>query len=118
MFQQRQLNEVSPLTEVSFCVSTPGTVASGTTVVYAAVACTVGGAYASTNSPATFALGDQLEVFPSAAAATNGLLVSAAPTATPGTVGLYFQNSTGSSVTPVAGAKYTIVATRITNAVV
>lgn len=116
MFQARQIEEIQALTEISFCVATPGAVASGsTTIGVAAAVCTVGAFTGGT--PATFALGDQLEVYPSAAAATNGVLVSAAPTATPGTCTLYFQNITGSSVTPVAGAKYTIVATRLNPAV-
>jgi hypothetical protein len=63
--------------------------------------------------PATFALGDFLEIYPSATAGTNGLVVSAAPTATPGTVLVTFYNGTGGSVTPVAGSKYTIVANRL-----
>lgn len=66
-------------------------------------------------TPATFALGDQLEIFPSAAAATNGVNVSASPTATAGTAGVYFTNNTGGSITPVATATYVIVATRFPN---
>lgn len=116
MFQTRQYEEMQPQVEVSFGVATPGAVASGSTTIGASMACVVGGP--GNTSPATFALGDQLEVFPSAAVVANGVLVSAAPTATPGTCELYFQNITGSSVTPVAGAKYTIVATRITPSLV
>lgn len=103
MFQQRQINDVMQLLEVSTATIAPGAVTSGSTPVYAAVAF----------AGATFALGDQLEIFPSAAAATNGVLVSATPTATPGTAGVYFQNTTGGTITPTS-AKYTIVATRIT----
>lgn len=116
MFQARQIDEVQALTEISFGVATPGAVATGATIlVGASMACTVG-AFTG-GQPATFALGDQLEVYPSVAAATNGLSVSAFPTATPGTCELYFTNATGGSITPVAGAKYTIVATRLNPAV-
>jgi hypothetical protein len=113
MFQARQIDEVQALTEISKCVATPGAITSGsTTVGVAAAVCSVGGA-STTSAPATFALGDQLEVYPSAAAACNGVLVSAASTATPGTCTLYFQNITGGTVTPTAGAVYTIIATRL-----
>jgi hypothetical protein len=116
-FQARQIDEVQAFTEISFGVATPGAVASGAgTLVGALMACVVGGP--GNTAPATFALGDQLEVYPSAAAAVNGLSVSAFPTATPGTCELYFSNITGGSITPVAGAKYTIVATRLSPAVV
>lgn len=109
MFQQRQFNEVNGLVEISFVALTPGAVANATTV-YATGACKLGNATSS--QAATFALGDQLEVFPSAAAACNGINVQAAPTATAGTAGFYFQNNTGGSITPTAGAVYTVVATR------
>ena len=110
MFQQRQIAEVNPLTEFSFATATPGAVANGTTVAVL-VACTLGAT--GSGFPATFALGDQLEVYASAAAATNGINVSASPSATPGSAYLYFQNQTGGSITPVAGAKYTLSATRL-----
>ena len=112
MFQTRQYEEINPLVEVSRCVATPGAITTGTTVNVATAVCTVGAQGVGT-SPATFALGDQLEVFPSAAAATNGIIVQAAPTATPGTCTLSFANPTGGSITPTAGAVYTIIATRI-----
>lgn len=111
MFASRQFEEISPLIEISKCVASPGAVTTATTVGVS-VACTVGASGVGT-SPATFALGDQLEVFPSAAAACNGVVVSAAPTATPGTCELTFQNNTGGTITPVAAALYTIVATRL-----
>lgn len=113
MFQQRQFEEIQPFVEISFGVSTPGAVASGAaTLVGATMACVVGGP--GNTSPATFGLGDRLEVYPSAAAAANGLSINAFPTATQGTCQLYFTNITGGSITPIAGAKYTVVATRIT----
>lgn len=102
MFQQRQVNDVMQLIEVSKATIAPGTVNSASTT------------YSATAFPgATFALGDQLEIFPPAVAATNGVLVSAAPTGTAGTAGVYFQNNTGGNVAIVSGT-YTIVATRIT----
>lgn len=103
MFQQRQLNDIMQLMEVSTATIAPGAVTSGSTPVYSATAF----------PGATFALGDQLEIFPAAGTACNGILVSATPTGTVGTAGVYFQNTTGGTITPVSG-KYTIVATRIT----
>lgn len=111
MFQQRQIAETYPLVEISFANITPGAVANTTTVTVAAQAFTLGAAGSA--SPATFALGDQLEIWPSAAAACNGLVVSASPGVTPGTAVVTFYNGTGSSITPVAGAKYTILALRL-----
>jgi hypothetical protein len=110
MFQQRQFGEIQPLTEISFAVITPGAVGNGTTVG-TATAFTLGATGSA--SPASFALGDQLEIFPSAAAAANGVNITAVPTATVGTAEVYFQNQTGGPITPVAGAKYTIIATRL-----
>lgn len=110
MFQARQSEEIQPLIEISFATISPGAVGNGTTVV-TSTAFTLGAAGSA--SPATFALGDQLEIFPSAAAATNGVNVTAIPGATPGTASVYFQNNTGGSITPVASQKYTIIATRL-----
>jgi len=63
-------------------------------------------------SNATFALGDNLEVIAPAAAALNGIVVTASPSATPGTCVVSFQNNTGAGITPVASTKYTILAKR------
>ena len=115
MHQARQIDEVQQLTEISFANISPGAVGNGATVGVS-VAFTLGAPGSA--SPATFALGDQLEIFPSAGAATNGVQVQAAPTATPGTAEVYFTNATGGSITPVASAKYTIVSTRITNTLI
>lgn len=109
MFQQRQSTEINPLSEISFVTLSPGAVTNGSTV-YVTGACKLGAAGSA--FPATFALGDQLEVYPASGSATNGVLVSAAPTATGGTAGFYFQNNTGGSITPVASSVYTVVATR------
>lgn len=108
MYQNRQFEEMQPLSELSFSVSfTPGAVANNT-VITSSQACTLAG----TTVPATFALGDQLEVFAPASAALNGLLVGASPGPTPGTAIFFFQNGTLGSITPVA-AVYRIVATRL-----
>jgi len=107
MFQQKQVAEINPLVETSFATVSPGAVGNNATVSVA-VAFTLGSV---SGNPATFALGDQLEIFAPAGAATNGIVVSAAPTATAGTARVYFQNATGGSITPVSGT-YTIVATR------
>src|SRR5271165_4814874 len=108
MFQQRQMNDVHQLVEISKGVATPGAVGNGATVGVS-VAFTLGGI---AGNPATFALGDYLQVYPSAAAVTNGINVTAAPGPTAGTAVLNFQNATGGSITPLAGASYTIVAMR------
>jgi hypothetical protein len=110
MFQIRQVEEIIPLVEISFANITPGAVGNGTTVA-TVTAFTLGAA--GSGVPATFALGDQIEIYASSGAATNGVIVTAAPTATPGTAQVYFQNATGGSITPVASSKYTIVATRL-----
>ncbi len=112
MFQQRQFNEVWPLIEESYTTATvsPGAVSSATPVAVSA-ACSLGTPLGGGTSAATFALGDNLEVFPPASALTNGLQVIAAPTATPGTCEIVFINYTGSSVTPVAGI-YKVIARR------
>lgn len=107
-FFARQRDEVNPLVEISFTPSfTPGAVANGATVA-TSQACTLG----NTTVAATFNLGDIMDIFPPASAALNGLHCSVFPTATAGTAQIYFINSTGGSITPVA-AKYLIVATRI-----
>lgn len=110
MFQQRQFAEVYPLVEISFAALTPSAVSAGATVGVTATACTLGNT--GSGLPATFAVGDQLEVWPSPGAATNGLIVSAAPSATVGSATFSFYNPTAGSITPVAGSKYTIVAVR------
>jgi hypothetical protein len=109
MFQQRQLNEIEALIEVSNTPAlTPGAVGNGSTVAVSA-ACTLQG----TTSPATFALGDNLqEVIAPAAAALNGIVVFAGPGPTPGTCFVYFQNQTGGSITPTAATAYKIIAKR------
>lgn len=106
MFQARQVEEINPLIEHSFAAMTPGAV-GGTNTVGVSQAFTLSG-----GTPATFALGDQLEIAPSSGANTNGINVSASPTATAGTAYVNFTNATGGSVTPTAGASYRIVATR------
>jgi hypothetical protein len=111
-FAVRQIEEINPLSEISVANMTPGAVGNGTTV-FVSQAFTLGSPGSA--FPATGALGDQIELYPSAAAATNGLNITAYPTATPGTYAVYFTNNTGGSITPVAGAKYIAVATRFPN---
>ncbi len=107
MFQQRQLNEVLPLIEISQANAvSPGAITNGTTV---AVTVTLKTGQLTT---ATFQLGDNCEVFAPASAALNGVLVSCAPTSTAGTALMYFTNNTGGTVTPVS-ATYTIYARRL-----
>lgn len=110
MFTSRQYEEIQPQIEVSRTAGvSPGALTTGVTVNVAAAVCTVG----FVASPATFAIGDQLEVFAPASAALNGIIVSAAPSATPGTCTLSFTNPTAGTITPVASSVYVIVATRI-----
>jgi hypothetical protein len=118
MFQQRQLNEIFPLIEVSFSATgTPGALTTGT-AGRVTVACFVGGPGAANTSPATFALGDDLEVVvPATAGNMAGMIVSATPSATPGTCTIAFQNASAGTITPTT-AQYTIVAKRLTNLVV
>jgi|SRR3974390_1726243 len=110
-FYPRNVGEIYPNIEVSITAAlSPGVVANNTTVQVSA-ACTVGGAAAGPSN-ATFALGDNLEVIAPAAAALNGIVVTASPSATPGTCVVSFQNNTGAGITPVASTKYTILAKR------
>lgn len=119
MFQQRQMNEVWPLVEESYSTSnvSPGAVTSATPVSVTA-ACSLGTPLGGGTSAATFALGDTLEVVPPSGAATNGLVVVAAPTATVGTAQITFINYTGSSVTPVASIYKIIAKRQVANVVV
>lgn len=111
MFAQRNVAEIDPVVEWSFSASfTPGAVANNT-IVTSSQPCTVGNPLTASLFPATFALGDQLEVFPPATALTNGLQVTASPGPTAGTAIFYFSNGTLGSITPVAGI-YKVLAKR------
>lgn len=110
-FFARQQDEVNPLTEVSTVTLNPGAVGNGATVSVSVAATLPGGGAASFNN------GDLIEIFPPAVAALNGLHISAFPTATAGTVQVYFINATGGSITPVS-ASYKLVATRMVNTLV
>ena len=113
-FSQRQINEIQPLAEVSAGTATPGAVTNNTTVAVT-MACVIGG----TGGPAaTFGIGDWLQDYPAAGSGVNGISVTAAPTATPGTAEVYFQNNTGGTITPVAGSAYKIVAYRTSPTVI
>lgn len=118
MFQQRQLNEIFPLIEVSFSATgTPGALTTGTDGRIS-VACFVGGPGAANTSPATFALGDDLEVVvPAAAGNMAGMIVSATPSATPGTCTIAFHNGSAGTITPTT-AQYTVIAKRVPASVV
>jgi hypothetical protein len=108
VFQQRQYNEIQ-LVEISQTAAvSPGAIVDAA-VSHSTAACTLGG----TTTPATFGLGDVLEVIPPAGAALNGVEVKAFPTATVGTCNLVFLNNTGGSITPTASTKYTIRAKRL-----
>lgn len=113
MFQQRQLNEIFQFIEVSYTGTVnPGGITTGSKAVVT-VACVIGGP--GNTSPATFALGDDLEVIPAAAAgALGGLIIQASPTATAGTVTLSFFNSSGGTITPTSSTAWVIVGKRIT----
>lgn len=112
MFQQRQMNEVWPLVEESYSTAgvAPGAITNGT-VVTTSTACSLGAPGGGGTSAATFGLGDTLEVIPPAAAAANGVAVTAYPTATAGTALIVFLNNTGGTVTPVSSI-YKIIAKR------
>lgn len=111
MFQQRQLNEIWPLVEISYTAAlSPGAVGAGSSVQVSAV-CTVGSPLGG-SSAAQFALGDTLEVIAPASAALNGIVVEAAPSATVGTCVVTFRNNTAGSITPVASTIYKIIAKR------
>jgi len=112
MFQPRQAEEIYGSYELSVTPAlSPGSVGNGATVGVSA-ACTLQG----TTNAATFALGDELDdVIAPASAALNGIVVFAAPTATPGTCVVYFQNQTGGAITPTASTVYKILAKRYRN---
>jgi hypothetical protein len=108
MFQQRQLNEIYPLIEISFTSAISiGAAGSGATSGANNVVCTLQG-----GAPATFALGDELECIAPSTSGGNGGLFYAAPTATPGTCAVGFTNPTGGSITPTASTVYKIIAKR------
>jgi len=108
MLQQRQLNDIYALYEVSQTpAQSPGAVGAATTVVVNTVSCTIAG----TTVPATFALGDSLEVVAPASAVLNGVEVRATVSAA-GVCSLIFYNPTAGSITPVASSVYKIIAKR------
>lgn len=111
-YYARQQDELNPLSEISFVVLNPGAVGNGTTVSVA-VAATLD--QASGSIPATTLIGDILEIYPSVNSGVNGLSVTAFPTATQGTIQVYFTNNTGASITPLANAVYKVIATRLLN---
>ena len=115
MFQTRQLEDLYASFELSQTTAiSPGAITNGTTVGVS-TACTLQG----TTNAATFALGDELDdVIAPASAALNGVVVFAAPMATPGTCIVYFQNQTGGTVTPTASTVYKVLAKRYRNDII
>ena len=113
MFQQRQLNDVFQLLEVSYTGTVnPGGITTGSKAVVT-VACVVGGI--SNTSPATFTLGDDLEIIPAAGAgALGGLIITAQPTATAGTCTISFYNASTGTITPTSSTGWVVVGKRIT----
>lgn len=104
-FASRQFEELYGYCEVSFSAAfTPGAVANNSIVGSSQALTTAGTTVAS-----ACALGDIIDVVAPASAALNGVLVTAAPTATPGTVIFTFVNGSGGSVTPVSAVYKCII---------
>jgi hypothetical protein len=112
MFQQRQINDVYQLVEVSSAtIGSPGALTT-TSFANTLQAFTVGANGVGT-APATFTQGDILMIIPSAGVAINGVDVFAQVTSTVGSARVVWMNQSGSTITPAAGV-YTIIAIRIT----
>lgn len=114
MFQQRQLNDVYQLIEVSFALAvSPGAITTGSKAVVTVVP--VVGGPSSSNPAATIALGDRVEVTASAAVGNvGGLIIRAEPTGvTPGQIIISFYNASAGTITPASGT-YTVIAYRPT----
>jgi hypothetical protein len=111
MFQSRQINEIYNLVEVSFATFTLAASNAGTTFTQ-----NTNFVLNNLNSPfsvATFALGDIIELYPSASVGTvGGLVIQGTPTSTPGQLTLAVFNRSGSTITPGAG-QWICVAKRI-----
>jgi hypothetical protein len=113
MFQQRQLNDLYQLMEVSFTAAVaPGIIASGA-AARVSTTCTTGSPSSPSQDLAQFNIGDNIEVIaPASAGNLAGLIIQAWPSAQ-GTCLITFYNQSGGNITPVS-ANYTIVAKRIT----
>lgn len=114
-FAQRQLNEIYSQIEVSFATVNPGAITTGSK---AAVTVTpvVGGPGSGNTLPSQCALGDSVDVIPSAAAGNvSGLLITASVSAA-GTIIVGFFNATGGTITPTS-AVWTFVTKRLINVV-
>jgi hypothetical protein len=116
MFQQRQVNDIEQLLEISFAQTvSPGPITSGSSV-NVTVTAVLGSIYGT--QPGSCVLGDQIEVVvPAGAAPIAGVQVQAQPTGTPGQVGITFLNSSGSTVTPTS-ANYTLITKRYTKTLI
>jgi hypothetical protein len=111
MLQQRQVNDIQQLIEVSFGIAiAPGAISTGTSL-QVSVPAVIGGIYGT--AKATFALGDELVVAPIGNLNLSGIQLTALPTTTPGTLLLTFFNTNVGTTTPFLG-NYIIVATRYT----
>jgi hypothetical protein len=111
MFQQRQLNDVYQLMEVS--VTAPFTIGSIAPNVgqHINVTCSIGGTGV---EPAQFNLGDSLEViFSSNFGSLAGFNYQAWPVSA-GVAQIVFNNSSAGTITPNANGTATIIAKRIT----
>ena len=116
MFQQRQLNDIYQLVEVSFATVSPGAITTGSKAVVT-VTPVLGSATGTQN--ATIALGDSVEVIPSAGVGSvAGLVITALPTGvSAGQVIVSFYNASAGTITPTSGT-YTFVAKRYTNTLI
>jgi hypothetical protein len=115
MLQQRQVNDIEQLIEISFGTVTVGSITQ-VTALSVTVPFVIGSP--SSSSPATFQIGDQLEiVVPAAASPVAGLIISAQPTSTPGTAIVSFWNASSGAIAPTS-AVYRIIAKRLTPTVI
>ena len=113
MFTSRQFNELFLEEVATTGPLTTGSITSGNSKTLT-VACVAGNISAVGTAPATFQLGDILEVcLPPDANNPNGLIVDAWPTATQGTCVIALYNSSGAPKNANTTLGYTIVARRV-----
>ena len=111
MFQQRQINDIYQLVEVSYAAVSPGAITTGSKAVVT-VNPVVGGV--SGTSPSQCILGDQvLQVIAPASAGNLGGLIISAQVSAAGAMVVSFFNASAGTITP-ASAVYTIVTARFT----
>jgi len=96
-FNQRQSAEIAPLTEISYATVNPGAITSGSKY-QGTVTATLGSA--TSGIAASTVLGDLIfPLVPAAAGAAAGLIITAVPTATPGTISVQIYNAGAGTVT-------------------